>query len=517
MASGNLFRLLLQGWNIPLFVFTVGCTLVYLHNFENAHVLQRNEGCSLLSETHFVLYSKRVVTPAGIGPYAVEVEGERIVSMMKRSEAPKSAGGKPRVLDYGNAVIMPGLIDAHVHINEPGRTEWEGFLTGTMAAAAGGTTTIVDMPLNNHPTTTTKEHLEEKKEAAKGKLYVDTGFWGGLVPENAHNASVLEDLFEAGALGLKAFLCPSGIDDFPAVTAKQIKASLPVLAKYRRPVLVHQEVTDPPAVPSDLMPGEPQSNARDYMRYLSSRPLSWEREGVRQLMEVAKDTKPGGVAEGAHVHVVHLTDAEDSLDHVKAAKAEGSSVTVETCPHYLSFAAEDVPEGATQYKCAPPLRDARHRELLWKALLNGDIDMITTDHSPSTLALKLLEEGDFLKAWGGISGIQFSLPATWTHGHARGMTIEQLSKRWSTVPAKMVNLPRKGSLEFGNDADIVVWDPEASFFINSTYPIYFKNKVAPYIGHRYSGKVLTTFVRGRQVFEEGRHSKKPCGAMINPV
>jgi allantoinase len=498
-------------------LFLLGFTLVYLPNFENAKILRRDDGCSLLPVTHFVLYSKRVVTPSGIGPYAVEVEGERIVSVTKRSEAPKTAPGKPRVLDYGNAVIMPGLVDAHVHINEPGRTEWEGFLTGTKAAVAGGTTAIVDMPLNAHPTTTTKQHLDEKKEAAEGKLYIDTGFWGGLVPDNAYNSSILEELLEAGALGLKSFMCPSGIEDFPATTAQHIKASLPVLAKFGRPILVHQEVTDPPSQPSRLVPGEPPSNARDYMRYLNARPLTWEREAVRQLMEVAKDTKPGGVAEGAHVHVVHLSDAEDSLSHIKAAKAEGSSVTVETCAHYLSFAAEDVPEGATEYKCAPPLRDARHRELLWKALLGGDIDMITTDHSPSTPDLKLFEEGDFLKAWGGISGIQFALPATWTHGSARGMTIEQMSRWWSSVPAKMVNLPRKGSLEFGKDADIVVWDPEESFVIDSKYPIYFKNRLSPYIGHKYSGKVITTFSRGRQVFEEGRHARKPCGAMINPV
>ncbi|XP_024397516.1 allantoinase isoform X2 [Physcomitrium patens] len=480
-------------------------------------VVTLDEGCSLLPDTHFVLYSKRVVTTQGIGPYSVEVEGERIVSVTKRSEAPKSLPGKPRVLDYGNAVIMPGLIDTHVHLNEPGRVEWEGFLTGTMAAAAGGITAVVDMPLNSRPTITTKEHLENKIKASKGKIFIDVGFWGGLVPEYAHNATVLEDLLDAGALGLKSFMCPSGINDFPATTAKDIQASLPVLAKYGRPILVHQEVVDPPADPAHLMQGEPVSNARSYQRYLNSRPISWETEAVRQLMEVAKDTRSGGVADGAHVHVVHLSDATNTLSIIKEAKAEGSSVTVETCAHYLAFAAEDIPEGATQYKCAPPIRDSRNRELLWKALLDGEIDMITSDHSPSTIDLKLLEEGDFLKAWGGISGIQFSLPATWTHGSARGMSIEQMSNWWSAAPAKLANLPRKGTLEFGKDADIVVWDPEASFVIDGHYPIYFKNKVTAYMGHKYSGKVITTFVRGRQVFEEGLHSPKACGSPIHPV
>jgi allantoinase len=506
-----------RSWIVPLLLFILGYTLVYLPFVQRTNPTVLDKECSLLSDTHFVLYSKRVVTPDGIGPYAVEVEGERIVSVTKRSEAPESAPGKPRVFDYGNLVIMPGLIDAHVHMNEPGRVEWEGFLTATMAAAAGGTTAVVDMPLNSHPTTTTKKYLEDKIEATKDKIYVDVGFWGGLVPENAYNASVLEDLLAAGALGLKSFMCPSGIDDFPATTAKHIKASLPVLAKFGRPILVHQEVTDPPSDPSSLAPGEPPSNARTYSRYLDARPITWEREAVRQLMEVAKDTKPGAIAEGAHVHVVHLSDGEDTLSLIKNAKAEGSSVTVETCAHYLSFAAEDIPEGATQYKCAPPLRHSHHRELLWKALMDGDIDMITTDHSPSTIDLKLLEEGDFLKAWGGISGIQFSLPATWTHGSVRGMTIEQMSKWWSTFPAKMVNLPRKGSLEIGKDADIVVWDPEASFVIDSNYPIYFKNKVTAYMGHKYYGKVITTFARGRKVFDEGYHANKACGAPILAV
>jgi len=217
------------------------------------------------------------------------------------------------------------------------------------------------------------------------------------------------------------------------------------------------------------------------------------------------------------VHVVHLSDGEDTLSLIKNAKAEGSSVTVETCAHYLSFAAEDIPEGATEYKCAPPLRESHHRELLWKALFDGNIDMITTDHSPSTVDMKLLEEGDFLKAWGGISGIQFSVPATWTHGSVRGMTLEQMSKWWSTIPAKMVNLPRKGSLEVGKDADIVVWDPEASFVIDRNYPIYFKNKVTAYMGHKYYGKVMTTFARGRKVFDEGYHANKACGAPILAV
>jgi len=246
-----------------------------------------------------VLYSKRVVTPAGTGPYAVEVEGERIVSVRKVTEAPKSRTGGPRVLDYGNAVIMPGLIDAHVHINEPGREEWEGWLTGTRAAAAGGTTTIVDMPLNAHPTTTTREIFLDKIKSTKDKLYIDAGFWGGLVPENAYNASILEGMLETGALGLKSFMCPSGINDFPATTANHIKASLPVLAKYKRPILVHQEVTDPPADPSTLAPGEPPSNARAYGRYLDARPITWEREAVRQLMEVAKDTKKGSHCRGS--------------------------------------------------------------------------------------------------------------------------------------------------------------------------------------------------------------------------
>ncbi|CAK9872545.1 unnamed protein product [Sphagnum jensenii] len=503
---------LFNGFVFFVFLLSINCKFF----FQCLRYLE--EGCSLLPETHFVLYSKRVVTPNGVVPAAVEVEGERIISVVKRSEAPKQRDGGPRVLDYSNAVIMPGLIDVHVHLNEPGRTEWEGFLTGTQAAAAGGVTALVDMPLNSFPTTTTKDTLLLKLEAAKGKLFVDVGFWGGLVPENVANLTVMDELLNAGALGLKSFMCPSGINDFPHTTAEDIKAALPVLARYGRPMLVHAEVVQPSPEERSLQPGEPSENSRLYSRYHGTRPLSWERTAVQQLTEVAKDTAVGGPAEGAHIHVVHLSDPEESLHLIKEAKAAGSSMSVETSPHYLAFAAEEIPDGETQFKCNPPIRHADYRELLWKALQAGDIDMISTDHSPSAPEMKLLEEGDFLKAWGGISSLQFVLPVTWTYGASRGITLEQLVKWWSTGPSKLANFPRKGSLEFGKDADIVIWDPEASFILDSNYPIFHKHKqVTPYAGQTLSGKVIATFARGREVFHEGYHAPRPCGTPLLPV
>ncbi|TYI59333.1 hypothetical protein E1A91_D10G029100v1 [Gossypium mustelinum] len=408
---------------------------------------------------------------------------------------------------------MPGLIDVHAHLDDPGRAEWEGFPSGTKAAAAGGITTLIDMPLNNFPSTVSTETLKLKIEAAEKSIYVDVGFWGGLVPENAFNATALEALLDAGVHGLKSFMCPSGINDFPMTDARHIKAGLSVLAKYKRPLLVHSEIQS--VVESHLETEDGGGDPRSYSTYLKTRPPSWEEAAVRELLTVTKDTRSGGPAEGAHLHVVHLSDASSSLDLIKEAKRSGDSITVETCPHYLAFSAEEIPDGDTRFKCAPPIRDAANKEKLWNALMEGDIDMLSSDHSPTVPELKLLNDGNFLKAWGGISSIQFVLPVTWSYGQKYGITLEQLVSWWSERPAKLAGQHSKGAIAIGNHADVVVWEPEVEFDLNEDHPMFVKNpSISAYIGKRLSGKVLATFVRGNLVYKEGNHAFAACGSTI---
>ncbi|XP_044495077.1 allantoinase isoform X2 [Mangifera indica] len=408
---------------------------------------------------------------------------------------------------------MPGLIDVHSHLDDPGRVEWEGFPSGTKAAAAGGVTTLIDMPLNSYPSTISKETLKLKIEAAEKNIYIDVGFWGGLVPENAFNVTALEALLNAGALGLKSFMCPSGINDFPMTNASHIKEGLSVLARYKRPLLVHAEIQQDSK--SHLEVEDGKNDARSYSTYLKSRPPSMEETAIRELIAITKDTRPGGPAEGAHLHIVHLADASSSLDLIKEAKSNGDSITVETCPHYLAFSAEEIPDGDTRFKCAPPIRDASNREKLWEALMEGQIDMLSSDHSPTEPKLKLLDDGDFLRAWGGISSLQFVLPVTWSYGQKYGVTLEHLASWWSERPAKLAGQHSKGAIAIGNHADIVVWEPEVEFDLNDDHPIYIKHpQNSAYLGRRLSGKVLGTFVRGNLVYEEGRHAPAACGAPI---
>ncbi|KAK7246522.1 hypothetical protein RIF29_41391 [Crotalaria pallida] len=467
----------------------------------------KDDECSLLPYAHYWISSKRIVTPQGVISGSVEINEGKIISIVE-GYGKKGDSKQEQVIDYGDAVVMPGLIDVHVHFDEPGRTEWEGFLTGTRAAAAGGVTTVVDMPLNNNPSTVSKETLELKLEAAEDKIYVDVGFWGGLVPENAHNTSILEGLLSAGVLGLKSFMCPSGINDFPMTTIDHIKEGLSVLAKYRRPLLVHSEIQ---------LDSEPihNGNPRAYSTYLNTRPPSWEQAAIKQLVEVTKDTIIDGPLEGAHVHVVHLSDSSASLDLIKEAKSRGDSITVETCPHYLAFSSEEIPNGDTRFKCSPPIREAFNKEKLWEAILEGHIDLLSSDHSPTVPELKLLDEGDFLRAWGGISSLQFNLPVTWSYGKKYGVTLEQLSLLWSKKPATFAGLKSKGSIAAGKHADIVVWQPEVEFDLNHDYPVFLKHpSLSAYMGRRFSGKVLDTFVRGNLVFRDGKHAPSACGAPI---
>lgn len=467
--------------------------------------------CSLYHHSHYWIASKRIVTPKGIISGTVEINGGRIVSVLEEDHWQKSVKNQ-QVIDYGNAVIMPGLVDVHAHLDDPGREEWEGFPSGTRAAAAGGITTLIDMPLNSFPSTVSEETLGLKLKAAAGRIYVDVGFWGGLVPENAFNASSLEGLLKAGALGLKSFMCPSGINDFPMTNISHIKEGLLVLAKYRRPLLVHAEIPQDDAGYLENKDGG--DNPRSYDVYLKSRPASWEEAAVKNLLTVSKDTRPGGPADGARLHIVHLSDARSSFDLIKEAKKSGDSMTVETCPHYLAFSAEEIPDGDTRFKCAPPIRDAANKEKLWAALMDGDIDMLSSDHSPSAPELKLFNEGDFLKAWGGISSLQFVLPVTWSYGQKYGITLAQLASWWSEKPAKLAGLSYKGAISIGYEADFVVWEPEVEFDLDENHLVYHKHPtISAYIGSRLSGKVLATFVRGNLVYNKGKHALA-CGSPI---
>lgn len=496
-------------WRVlPLLTLLISFSLFFY--LQSSIIKLPGDECTLLPYSHYWISSKRILTSQGFISGSVEINEGKIVSIVEGYG--KQGNSVHQVIDYGDAVVMPGLIDVHVHLDEPGRTDWEGFVTGTRAAAAGGVTTVVDMPLNNHPTTMSKETLELKLEAAEDKIYVDVGFWGGLVPENAHNTSILEGLLDAGVLGLKSFMCPSGIDDFPMTTIEHIKEGLSVLAKYRRPLLVHSEIQQDSEIRSEL---EGNGDPHAYKTYLDTRPPSWEEAAIKELVDAAKDTRIGGSLEGAHVHIVHLSDSSASLDLIKEAKRRGDSISVETCPHYLTFSSEEIPDKDTRYKCSPPIRDASNKEKLWEALLDGHIDLLSSDHSPTVPKLKLLKEGDFLKAWGGISSLQFDLPVTWSYGKKHGLTLEKLSLLWSQRPANLAGLESKGAIAVGNHADIVVWQPEVEFDLNDDYPVFIKHpSLSAYMGRRLSGKVFDTFVRGNLVFKDGKHAPAACGVPI---
>jgi len=437
-----------------------------------------------------VVESRRVVTPEGVREAAVVIAGGRIREVVPRRSAPPAVRG----LDASDHVVLPGLVDAHVHINEPGRTEWEGFESATRAAAAGGVTTLVDMPLNSIPATTSVAGLHAKRAAAEGRLHVDCAFWGGVVPGNT---AELEPLLKSGVAGCKAFLVPSGVDEFAHVTEADLRAAMPVLARHGAPLLVHAELQAP--APEG---GDP----RLYATYLASRPAAWENEAVRLLLRLVRET-------GCPVHIVHLSSAE-ALPLLAGARREGLPVTVETCPHYLHFAAEDVPAGRTDYKCSPPIRSRANRERLWQGLGEGTIDMIVSDHSPCAPELKGLDRGDFLRAWGGIASLQFRLPVVFTDGQARGLGFEDLARLLCERPADLAGLHgRKGALVPGADADLVVLDPRGEFEV-SPESIRHRHPVTPYAGQVLRGAVVETILRGRSVYERGRASPPPQGQAL---
>jgi allantoinase len=440
-----------------------------------------------------VFLSTRVVAADGVRPAAVLVSGGVIVDVVLPHERPMHVP----VVDVIDAVLMPGLVDTHVHVNEPGRTTWEGFLSATEAAARGGITTLVDMPLNSLPPTTTLAHFEDKLDAARGQMAIDVGFWGGVVPGNCDDAKELTSMVKRGVRGFKCFLIDSGVPEFGFVVRKQLQKAMPVLKDLDVPLLTHAELQGPcDDVAGDIASIDPRS----YRAHVESRPKASEDEAVRMVLALARET-------GTRVHVVHHSSST-SLDDFRRAKHDGVRVTVETCPHYLTFNAEDIADGATHFKCTPPIRERANNELLWDAVREGLIDAVVSDHSPCTAALKQLDIGDFARAWGGIAGLQASLPAFWTglwrrNGAASlSSSLLELVQRMSTSPARLASLPRKGAIAAGKDADLVAFDPEAAFVVDGDRLAH-KNKITPYHGLSLQGVVRATWLRGQRVILRG--------------
>ncbi len=452
-----------------------------------------------MDNSDLFIRSRRVVMSGTVVPASLHIRDGAIAALGEWDAVP----AQTPLIDAGEAVLMPGIVDAHVHVNEPGRTRWEGFATATKAAAAGGITTLVDMPLNSIPPTTTLAGFTEKLAAASGKCSIDVAFWGGVIPGNTDELKLLLD---AGVRGFKCFLIHSGVDEFPHVTESNLLEAMPELARLNSVLLVHAELPEPiENAAAELKNDDPQN----YQTFLKSRPRESENEAVKLMIRLCRET-------GARVHIVHHSSS-DVLPLLKAAKAEGLPLTVETCPHYLTFAAEEIPDGATQFKCCPPVRERENREKLWAALADGTIDMIVSDHSPCTPNLKLLETGDFLEAWGGIAALQFSLPAIWTQIQSRGFGLRELTRWMSAAPAKLAGLDNhKGRIAAGFDADFIIFEPEKEFTVVPEI-IEFKNKLTPYAGMNLRGVVRTTFVRGVKVYENGQFPVKPSGALLTKL
>jgi allantoinase len=428
--------------------------------------------------------SRRVLAQEGERAACIVARDGRIDAIVDWAAAPHD------VLDFGDALVMPGVVDTHVHVNEPGRTEWEGFRTATESAAAGGITAIVDMPLNSVPVTTTLRAFADKRAAARGQCVVDVGYWGGVVPGNT---AELLPMAERGVLGFKCFMVDSGIAEFGWVQEGDLRSAMKELKRIGAPLLVHAEVPGPLREPS----GDP----RKYATYLSTRPRASENEAVALADKLCRET-------GARTHIVHHSSS-DALETVRAARRDGVPLTSETCPHYLRFAAEEIPDGHTEFKCAPPIRERENREALWRALADGTLDLIASDHSPCAPQLK--GDGRFDEAWGGVSGLQLSLPVAWTEASRRGYTLRDLARWMCEGPARLAGLQRrKGALQPGFDADLCVWRPDETFRVDPAQ-LHHKHKLTPYAGQELHGVVVATVLRGELVYAGGAFRGAPRG------
>ena len=437
--------------------------------------------------------SRRVVTPEGLRPAAVLVDGERIRAVVGLEDVPTNAVQQ----DFGEAALLPGLVDSHIHINEPGRTEWEGFRTATLAAAAGGYTMLVDMPLNCVPATTTVPALQAKRRAAQGQCRVDWAAWGGVVPDNPQD---IEALAGAGVRGFKCFLVHPGMDEFSMVREADLRTALPLVARTGLPLLVHAELPGPVDAATERLRGADWSR---YTTYLQSRPDEAELAAIRLMLSLCREYE-------FHLHIVHLATSL-ALEELRSARAAGLSVSVETCPHYLHLHAETIADGATLCKCAPPIRERANRERLWQGLRDGVIDLVATDHSPCPPAMKCLEEKSFRSAWGGIASLSVALPVMWTEARQRGFTLMDIARWMSREPARLAGCEgRKGQIAAGYDADFVVFDPETEFTVIADW-LHHRHPVSPYLGESLRGVVKKTYLRGTAVFDHGRFPGEASG------
>ncbi|MGC1688215.1 MAG: allantoinase AllB [Candidatus Acidiferrales bacterium] len=452
-----------------------------------------------MSAPDLIVRGNRVITGDASGkpaPASIHIQHGVITAVAQFDEVP---AGCP-IHEAGDLLVMPGIVDTHVHINEPGRTEWEGFTTATRAAAAGGVTTLIEMPLNSIPATTTASAFREKLASATGKLWVDTGFWGGVIPGNSED---LRELWRDGVFGFKCFLVPSGVDEFPQSRESDLRAALPILAEIGAPLLVHAELPAPIDAAAKSLTKAP---AAKYSTWLASRPREAENEAIALMTKLAKEFD-------ARVHIVHVSSS-DALPVLHEAKSAGLAVTAETCPHYLTFSSDEIPDGATEFKCAPPIRESENREKLWQALADATLDFIATDHSPCPPEMKKIETGDFMAAWGGIASLELSLPAVWTSALERGYAVERLAGWLCASPARLAGLEnRKGKIAEDFDADLVIWDPNAKFRVEPER-LHQRHKLTPYAGRELYGIVAATYLRGRKVFERGEFASGPTGAIL---
>jgi allantoinase len=437
--------------------------------------------------------SQRIVTPEGIRAGAVLVDGGQILAVIPTNEIPADAARE----NFGELALLPGLVDSHVHINEPGRTEWEGFETATRAAAAGGYTMLVDMPLNCIPATTTVAGLETKRRAATGKCRVDWAAWGGVVPGNQEE---IEPLAASGVRGFKCFLVESGVEEFAMIRELDLRSALPRVARTGLPLLVHAEL---PERIESITEQLRYADWRRYQFYWWSRPDEAERQAMEMMLSLCREF-------GFQLHIVHLSTAS-ALEMLQAARAKGLPVSVETCPHYLHLEAETIADGATQYKCAPPIRGRANREQLWQGLKDGVIDMVVTDHSPCPPEMKQFEGGSFLTAWGGIASLSLALPVMWTEAQHRGFALTDIVRWMAERPAKLAGCEnRKGKIAPGQDADFAVFDSEAEFTVTQDR-LHHRHPVSPYLGETLRGVVKRTYLRGQPVFCDADFPGAPSG------